>query len=342
MRKNLEYGLLHAMNAFVRVVDAGSFTGAAEHMALTTAQISRLVSELENRLQTKLLQRTTRRLALTSAGERYANQCRTILDLVSEAESEASGATIQPSGRLRVLCMASFGDRYVVPLVTHYCALYPAVTVEYGVSQYVPDLLAEGVDVSVYLTRRLPDSSLVAQRLGAVYGLLCASPAYLAQHGAPKSVADLASHACLRLINPSTTPHWELTDGRTTHAFEPAGPLIGDRPEAVLQAACGGLGIALLPGFAALDALERGELVHVLPQWRSPEVDVYVLMPSRKFLEAKTRAWVELLKAELPPVLQRDTAWIEANARHIEDVKPLKSKRRANRSGTSSTRRPKL
>ncbi|HEV3427717.1 MAG TPA: LysR family transcriptional regulator [Paraburkholderia sp.] len=335
MRKNLEYGLLHAMNAFVRVVDAGSFTGAAEHMALTTAQVSRLVSELENRLQTKLLQRTTRRLALTSAGERYANQCRTILELVSEAESEASGARIQPSGRLRVLCMSSFGDRYVVPLVTRYCALYPTVMVEYGASQYVPDLLAEGVDVSVYLTRRLPDSSLVAQRLGAVYGVLCAAPAYLARHGAPKSVAALADHACLRLINPSTTAHWELTDGRTTHAFEPAGPLIGDHPEAVLQAARSGLGIAMLPGFAALDALERGELVHVLPRWRSPDVDVYVLMPSRKFLEAKTRAWVELLKAELPPVLERDAARIEANARQIEDVKavkPAKPRRRAARS----------
>lgn len=323
MRKNLDYGLLHAMTAFVRVVDAGSFTAASEVMELTTAQVSRLVSELENRLQTKLLQRTTRRLALTSAGERYADQCRTVLELVTEAENEASGARIQPTGRLRVLCMASFGDRYVVPLVVKYCAMYPTVTVDYSASQYVPDLLAEGVDVSIYLAGSLPDSSMVAQQLGVIHGVLCAAPDYLKRHGSPRTVRDLAGHACLRLVNPSTTPHWELTDGKTMHAIQPEGPLVGDRPEAVLQAACGGLGIALLPGFAALDSLRRGELVRVLPQWRSPDVGVYVLIPSRKFLEAKTRAWVELLKAELPPALERDA--IPAG----KDEKPAKRRSRA-------------
>ena len=315
MRKNLDYGLLHAMTAFVRVVDAGSFTAASEHMELTTAQVSRLVSELENRLQTKLLQRTTRRMSVTSAGERYANQCRTILDLVTEAEGEASGARMEPTGRLRVLCMASFGDRYVVPLVTKYCALYPTVSVEYSASQYVPNLLAEGVDVSVYLTRSLPDSSLVAQRLGDVHGVLCAAPAYLERHRMPKAVHDLADHACLRLVNPSTTAHWELTDGTTTHSLQPEGPLVADKPEAVVQAACAGLGIALLPAFAVLDCLRKGDLVHVLPQWRSPDVGVYVLMPSRKFLEAKTRAWIELLKAELPAALERDSIQLNGESK---------------------------
>ncbi|KXU84655.1 LysR family transcriptional regulator [Caballeronia megalochromosomata] len=306
MRKNLDYGLLHAMTAFVRVVDAGSFTAAAEQMELTTAQVSRLVSELENRLQAKLLQRTTRRMSVTSAGERYANQCRTILELVAEAEGEVSGARIQPSGRLRLLCMASFGDRYVVPVVAKYCAMYPAVAVEYSASQYVPDLLAEGVDVSVYLTQSLPDSSIVAQRLGAIHGVLCAAPEYLRRHGSPKTIPDVAGHVCLRLVNSSTTPQWEMSDGKNTLSIQPVGPLVGDHPEAVVHAACCGLGIALLPGFAVLDKIRSGELVHVLPQWRSPDVGVYVLMPSRKFLEAKTRAWIELLKAELPPALERD------------------------------------
>ncbi|OAJ55026.1 LysR family transcriptional regulator [Paraburkholderia ginsengiterrae] len=327
MRKNLDYGLLHAMTAFVRVVDAGSFTAASELMELTTAQVSRLVSELENRLQTKLLQRTTRRMALTSAGERYVSQCRTILELVDEAEGEASGARIQPTGRLRVLCMASFGDRYVVPIVAKYCAMYPAVTVEYSASQYVPDLLAEGVDVSVYLAQRLPDSSVVAQRLGAVHGVLCAAPAYLKRHGSPKTWQELADHACLRLVNPSTTPHWELTDGKMTHSMQPAGPLVGDHPEAVLHAACSGLGIALLPVFSVLDRIRSGELVQVLPQWRSPDVGVYVLMPSRKFLEAKTRAWIDLLKAELPPALEHDAMQIR------QDEKP---KRRRPRPASSA------
>jgi len=327
MRKNLDYGLLHAMTAFVRVVDAGSFTAAASQMELTTAQVSRLVSELENRLQTKLLQRTTRRMALTSVGERYANQCRAILELVAEAEGEASGARIEPTGRLRVLCMASFGDRYVVPLVAKYCAMYPTVTVEYSASQYVPDLLADGVDVSVYLTQGLPDSSVVAQRLGTIRAVLCAAPNYIERRGSPKTVRDLVDHACLRLVNSSTTPLWELTDGKNTHSIQPAGPLVGDHSDAVLHATTTGLGIAMLPEFAVLDSIRSGELVHVLPQWHSTDVGVYVLMPSRKFLEAKTRAWIDLLKAELPAALERDASYCYQNEL---------PKRRRSRAATSS------
>ena len=310
MRKNLEYGLLHAMNAFLRVVDSGSFTAAAEQMALTTAQVSRLVSELEIRLQTKLLQRTTRRLKLTGAGENYASHCRTIVELVMQAESEAGGAGIQPAGRLRVMCMTIFGSRYIVPLVSRYCVMYPNVTLEYSTSQHVPNLLAEGVDVSVYLTPQLQDSGNVAQRLGETHGVLCAAPAYLARHGAPQTVADLAGHQCLRLINPSATAHWELTDGTQTHTLLPAGPLVGDTPEAVLHGACSGLGIAMLPLYSVVDQIRGGELVHVLPSWRTSQVGVFVLVPSRKFIEAKTRAWLDLLKAELPTALARDAGYL--------------------------------
>jgi DNA-binding transcriptional LysR family regulator len=238
MRKNLEYGLLHAMNAFLRVVDAGSFTAAAVQMNLTTAQVSRLVSELETRLQSKLLQRTTRRLQLTGAGERYVEQCRAILDLVTEAESEAGGAGVEPSGRLRVLCMSVFGSRYVVPLVSRFCSMYPQVTIEYSTAQHVPNLLAEGLDVSVYLTRQLPDSRMVAQRLGTTYAVLCAAPAYLAWHGAPDEVAQLAQHRCLRVINPSALPDWELTDGSVTTSLTANGPLVGDTPAPAWGSPC--------------------------------------------------------------------------------------------------------
>jgi DNA-binding transcriptional LysR family regulator len=309
MRKNLEYGLLHAMHAFRRVVDSGSFTAAANQMDLTTAQVSRLVSELETRLQSKLLQRTTRRLQLTSVGERFADQCRTILDLVSEAENEASGASVQPTGRLRVVCMTIFGSRYIVPLVSRYCALYPKVTIEYSTSQHVPNLLAEGLDVSIFLTRQLPDSGMVAQSLGTTHGVLCAAPSYLERHGTPQTIEELAGHQCLRVINPSVGPQWELNDGRLTHALLPDGPLVGDTPEAVLHGACSGLGIAMLPLYSVVDQIRKGELVHVLPPWRTAEVGVYVLTQSRKFVDAKTRAWLELLKEEVPAALTRDAGY---------------------------------
>src|SRR5690242_16117921 len=151
MRKDLDYGLLHAMNAFVHVMDGGSFTAAAEHLGMSKAQVSRLVTLLENRLQTKLLHRSTRRISATGAGERYAEHCKAILDMVAQAEGEVGGAAHQPSGRLRVMSMTAFGNRYVTPLVSTYCAANPRVILEYSSSQSPPDLLAEGIDVSIYL-----------------------------------------------------------------------------------------------------------------------------------------------------------------------------------------------
>jgi DNA-binding transcriptional LysR family regulator len=116
----------------------------------------------------------------------------------------------------------------------------------------------------------------------------------------------LEDHACLRIANPSTTPQWTMTDGKKVFEFDPTGPLVGDNPEVIQQGACSGLGIAMLPIFSVIDKLRSGALAIVLPSWRSPEIGVYVLMPSRRFVEAKTRAWLELLRSELPIALARD------------------------------------
>lgn len=309
MRKDLDYGLLHAMNAFVHVMDGGSFTAAAGHMGITKAQVSRLVSLLEDRLQTKLLHRTTRRIAATSVGERYAEQCKAILDLVAQAEGEASGAAHALSGRLRVMSMAAFGNRYVTPLVSRFCAEHPRVTVEYSASQNPPDLLAEGVDVSVYLAQALPDSALVARKLGRMFSVLCAAPAYLARHGTPQAPGDLARHTCLRLVNSSFSSRWELDCGGQHVILEPEGPLIGNTTEVLLDSALGGLGIVLLPAYSVVDDLRRGRLAQVLPAWRSPEIGIFALQPSGRFVDAKTRAWITLLKEELPAAIARDMAY---------------------------------
>ena len=172
MRKNLDGGLLHAMRAFLRVIDSGSFTAAAEQMELTTAQVSRLISDLEKRLNAKLLQRTTRQRALTDIGADYAERCREVLALVDEAEAQATGTASSPQGRLRVQSMASYDHHYVSPVMAEFCANQPQLTVEYSTSQYVPDLLARGVDVSLYLAESLGDSGLVARRLGTTFSIL--------------------------------------------------------------------------------------------------------------------------------------------------------------------------
>jgi len=311
MRKDLDHGLLHAMGAFVQVVNAGSFTAAAEQMGLTKAQISRLVSVLENRLQAKLLQRTTRRIALTDAGERYAQQCREILDAVAQAESEAAGAAVQPSGRLRVTSIVGLGNRYVVPLVYDYCKAYPQVTMEYNASQYVHDLLAEGIDVSIFASRHLPDSALVALQLSVVFSVLCAAPDYVARHPKLCHPRDLLNHTCLRMANPALPPRWELVSGKASYTLDARGPLMGNGPEVLLDCALRGLGITLLPFYSVVDDLRQGRLVQLLPQWRSPEYGIYALLPSRRFVDAKTRAWIDMVKAGLPPAMARDMAFFQ-------------------------------
>ncbi|CAM4177077.1 HTH lysR-type domain-containing protein [Kerstersia similis] len=310
MSRNLESGVIHAMRAFLRVVDSGSFTAAGEQMELTTAQVSRLVADLERRLGAKLLQRTTRSRVLTDIGRDYAARCREILTLVEEAEASAAGATAKPQGRLRLQCMASFGQHYVAPLLADFCAHYPGLNVNYSTSQYFPDLLADGVDVSLYLAESLTDSGLTARRLGTTFSLLCASPDYVRQRGLPVFPADLDGHDCLRVVNPSVSPDWRLTDHQgNSYSFTPQGSLVADTPELLLEMATRGAGVTLLPLFSVIDAIQAGRLIRVLPRWRSPDIGVFALLPSRSFVDAKTRVWLKWIEQHISPRLQADAAY---------------------------------
>ena len=312
MRKNLDNGVFHAMRAFVCVVDAGNFSRAAEQLQLTTAQVSRLVGDLEKRLQAKLLHRTTRQRSLTDAGAAYLERCREILDLMDEAEAQASDTGFVPSGYLRLQCMTNFGQHYVSPLLPEFFRRYPSIRVEYTTSQYVPDLLARGTDVSLYLAEKLEDSRLVSRRLGTTFSVLCASDAYLAKHGLPRAPADLARHACLQAINPSVSPIWRLvTTDRLNHELTPQGPCVSDTPDVLRDAAQAGVGIALLPLFTVIEAVRAGRLTRVLPSWRSPDIGVFALMPSRHFRDAKTRAWLGFIEERLAPAIERDAQFFE-------------------------------
>ncbi len=310
MRKNLDGGLLHAMHAFLKVIDSGSFTAAAEQMELTTAQVSRLISELEGRLGTKLLQRSTRQHALTDIGASYAEQCRQVLAMVEEAETQAMGMATEPQGRLRVLSMGSFGHHYISPVMAEFCQNHPKLTVEYRTSQNVPDLLGKGIDVSLYLTESLTDSRFVARQIGTIFSLLCASPAYLKKYGEPESLDDLQKHACLRLVNPSITPQWYLISKNScSYQVDITGPLIADTPELLLDMVQQDMGIALLPTFTVIEAVRTGRLCRVLADWRSPDIGVYTLLPSRHFIDAKTRAWLRWVDQHISPKIQNDTEY---------------------------------
>ncbi len=311
MRKNLDNGVFHAMRAFVCVVDAGSFSVAAEQLQITTAQVSRLVSELEKRLNAKLMHRTTRQRALTDVGAAYLERCREVLALVTEAESQAAGTAFMPSGFLRLQCMQTLGRHYVVPQLPDFFRRYPKIRVEYSTSQYLPNLLARGTDVSLYVAEKLPDSGLVSRRLGTTFSVLCASPAYLAEYGTPGSPADLARHSCLQAINPSVSPLWNLVaeEDKRSHQLMPEGPCVADTPDVLRSLAEAGMGIALLPLFSVIDSVRAGQLTHILAPWRSPDIGVFALMPSRHYLDAKTRVWMEFIGERIAPAIEEDASY---------------------------------
>jgi DNA-binding transcriptional LysR family regulator len=315
---------LHAMRVFVQVVERGSFTAAAQTLDLSTAQVSRLIADLEQHLEARLLQRTTRRLALTETGEHYLERCRQILDQVDEADAEARGAHQTPSGRLRVHTMTGLGLQHITPLIARYAEHHPQVVVELTLAQRTPDLLEDGHDVTIAFARDLPDSQLVAQRLGAIHSVICAAPSYLAEYGIPEHPADLQRHRHLRLTDPLYRGQWDFSDDPLQAL--PAECFQVNVAEALVKAAQAGMGFCLLPSFVASQPLREGRLLRLLPQHRLRALNIYAMYPSRRFLDAKTRTWVEFLKAELPPLLLADEAVLD-DAQHWASPEKLLRKR---------------
>ncbi len=300
---------LQNMRVFVRVVEAGSFTAAAQSLNSTTGAMSRAVSELEAHLRTRLLNRSTRRLALTTAGERYMERCQQILADVDTAEEEASCAHERPSGALRMHSFASIGQHYVLPAISRYRALYPEVTVELTLSQRMPDLFEGSADVAVIGASTLPNSDLVSLPLGTTFSILCASPAYVRTHGSPQQPSDLAHHECLILHTPAFPPHeWVLDGPNGSEMMEVNGPVHVNIAESLIVAIREGMGIGMVPLYAAISGLRDGTLMRVLPEYTLQKMNVYALYPSRKFIDAKTRTWVEFLRTHLPNVIARDEA----------------------------------
>ncbi len=299
----------------MRVAEEGSFTGAAERLNVTTANVSRAVGALEAHLRTRLINRTTRRIALTEAGERYLRRCEQIFAYIGEAEAEAADAHARPSGRLRVHATASFGQTYVAPALARYQQSNPAVTVELTLSQHVPDLLDEGYDVSLQLSSTpLPDSALISHRLGTLHSVLCASPSYLDKHGVPSSVPELANHVCMQTVT-SVFPrdHWRFDGPNGSEIFEfPVNVFQVNVAEALAAALKENLGIGALPTPAALPALRSGALVRVLPEHRLQGLSAYAIYASRQYLDAKIKTCVESLQQSIPKALAADEETLRA------------------------------
>ena len=263
--------IFQAMRVFVRVVETGSFTAAAQALGYSTAQTSRLLSELESSLQARLLQRSTRRLALTEVGMRYLERCRLILGEVDDANAEAGGAHLIPRGHLRVQSTTGIGIQLLAPLIAKYSDLYPQVNVDLTLSQRQPDLLEEGHDVVITLSAQLPDSELVGQQLGSIYSVISAAPSYLQKHGIPLTPEELSAHRCLHLVDPLFTDSWTFRNEQGEQSIRPGEVFRVNVAEAMAKAAESGLGVCLMPDYVAMGSYQRGSLVRLLPQYRLHE-----------------------------------------------------------------------
>ncbi len=293
---------LRAMRVFARVIDAGGFAKAATAMDIAPAVATRLVAELEEHLGARLINRTTRRLALTDVGEDYLERVRNILSEVDDAEAVAGIATAEARGRLSVLVPPGFAVHQLAKHLPRFRALHPKVTLELTVSASVetPD---ENHDVTIIVQRARPiEGAFIARHVATSEVILCATPEYLAQHGRPLHPRDLAHHDTLMPTPPSEQreltfkPAWGDGDPEVVE-LRALPPLMTTHSDTLYAAALAGLGIAGLPSFMAEDALMEQALERVLPQWHMQTVTLFAAMPTRKHVPMRTRAFVDFLVA---------------------------------------------
>ncbi|HCI9593338.1 TPA: LysR family transcriptional regulator [Klebsiella variicola] len=285
--------------AFVCVAEAGSFIGASFRLERDASVISRRVSHLEKKLGVRLLVRTTRSVTLTEAGTWFLQRARTALDELSAASREVGDFAATPQGTLRVSLPVTFGRELIAPMFPDLLQAYQDIRLDAHFLDRRVDIVAEGFDAVIRLGN-VRDSTLTGRELGAFRSQLIASPAYLQRYGEPTHPEQLAAHRCLGFTHHPDWPYWILENGREHIQVTPAGPLTTNISEALLTAAIRATGIALLPGWMVNQVVQCGELVRVLPDWRSAaRVSVYALMPPGTLVPAKTRVFIDAVCQQL-------------------------------------------
>ncbi|MCK7543480.1 LysR family transcriptional regulator [Marinobacter bryozoorum] len=289
-----------SMRVFVQAATHGSLSAAGRVMDMSPAMATKHMDALEARLGVKLLHRTTRKLTLTDAGTEFLESCRSILQELDEAEAEVSVQRTEAVGRLRMNLPHSFGTRFIAPLLPEFSRRYPGIDVEVGLSDAQHDLIREGWDLGIRIGH-LADSSLKARRLGNCQLYVCASPDYLARHGRPRRVADLAEHNCLGYTLSPLQGKGTWAFGRQGDIKVPVhGNLTANNGDALLAAAVGGQGIIYQPDFIVDRAIAKGELVSL--ELDQPLVELgglYVMFPPDRRLPAKVRLMIDFLVEQL-------------------------------------------
>jgi DNA-binding transcriptional LysR family regulator len=286
--------LLKCMTLFVEVVKAESFSAAAEKIGLSRAQVSKSVMQLENHLGTRLLNRTTRRISLTETGQIYYEGCNVILSDIEEVDCIASEQTNEPRGTLTLSAPTSFSILHLNEAMSGFLKLYPQVRISMNLADRFIDVVSEGFDVVVRIAE-LEDSSLIARRIAPCKRIFCASSEYLEQHGTPRTAKDLETHQCLIYSNDAKPGSWVLHGPDGVESVKVKGPMVADNGDVLKSAAISGLGIALLPTFITGPDIRAGRLQQVLIDYCPPDISIYAVFPSRRYLSAKVRAFVDYL-----------------------------------------------
>ena len=282
------------MRVFTAVVDTGSFARAAEKLELSRGMTSRYVAQVEAHLGVRLLNRTTRRLSLTEAGNDYYQRATQVLALVEEAEQAASHEAAEPRGTLRINASVAFGARHMGTLISAYLRRYPEVRVDLTLNDRIVDLVEEGFDVAVRIARRI-DPGLVARRIAPARMIACASPAYLRQSGAPKTPADLVRHNCLTYAYAGAQNEWRFTRGKREQTVKVGGTLHANNGDILSRAAADGLGVTVQPTFLIDGLFREKKLMRVLEGWEADSLTIFAVYPSRQFLPAKVRSFIDFM-----------------------------------------------
>ncbi|GLQ82110.1 LysR family transcriptional regulator [Mesorhizobium huakuii] len=295
---------LEAMSLFVAAVEAGSLSAAARRFGIPLATVSRKVSDLERHLNTRLLNRSTRRLTPTDAGEAYLAACRRILDDVGEAERAAAGEYSAPTGELAITAPVVFGRLHVLPVVTGFLSAYPDVDIRLTLADRITQLVEDHFDLALRIGQ-LPDSSLVAIGVGAIRRVVCASPAYLAEHGTPTIPEDLGAHNCITFEGLSSAAPWSFARGKMDVTVQVRSRLQVNTAEAAIDAAIAGVGLTKVLSYQVDAAVRSGMLRIVLQEFEPEPWPVSLVHAGHGLLPVKLRAFLDFAAPRLKERLAR-------------------------------------
>ncbi|MGA2776217.1 MAG: LysR family transcriptional regulator [Steroidobacteraceae bacterium] len=291
------------MSSFVAVIDAGSFVAAAHATNLSKAAVSRHVTELEQRLGTCLLQRTTRRLSVTSEGQAFYARCKEVLAAIDEAESEVTATRGEPSGLIRVNAPLTFGVLQLAPLWGRFADRYPKVSLDVSLTNRIVDLVEEGYDIAIRISAA-PSAMLIARKLASTRMILCASGRYLERHGVPRQPQDLAAHRVISYTCLATQDEWQFAGPQGPVSARVNACIHTNNGDTCRRAALDHQGIVLQPDFLVGGDIRDGSLVALMPEFRGNEIGIYAVYPSRKHLSLKVRRLIDFLTESF-----RDVSW---------------------------------